>query len=444
MRLIKYIPEYQFLLKTKTKSLFDQAEQYFKGLFQSDKRNIERMCETVPESNYERIQHFISSSPWDALAVMNKVAENTSKSLQKFTKVGLLVDESGHSKKGDKSVGVGWQYNGNTGKVENCQVGVYAALCANQYYSLVDSRLYLPKDWTEDKARCLEAGIPEERIIFKTKPELALEIVKSLRELGIRFDWVDADGLYGNDFEFADALDQLGEVFVLEVHSNQKIYLEEPEIHIPKDLGKKGRKPSLPKSKQQSVQVRQYVAGCQQSYWNEFTIRETTKGPLRCQALVRKIWVWDGESLKAKERLLIIKKTKISNGFEYKYALTNAKENQFSWEDLIQMQSQRYFIERAFQESKQELGMSDYQVRGWRAWHHHTALVMMAQEFVLREKLLCQDTVPLLSTRDVRELIIIQLISKKRNLLEILKQILQRHRKRKQAIDNFYQKKLQI
>jgi SRSO17 transposase len=424
--------------------LFEQAVQYFKGLFQTDKRNMFRMSETVVDSNYEKIQHFISNSPWDAQAVMNKVAENASKSLDRFNKVGLFFDESGHSKKGDDSVGVGWQYNGNKGKVENCQVGVYAALCAHEYYSIVDSRLYLPKEWTNNKTRCLEAGVPEEKVVFKTKPELALEMVKSLREQGVRFDWADGDGLYGNDSELADGLEQLGEIFVLEVHSNQKIYLEEPEIYIPIWTGKKGRKPSLPKSKQQPLQARQYVSSTQRSYWKEFTIRDATKGPIRCLALVRKIWVWDGKSPMAKERLLIARKTNVSNGFEVKYALTNAKENKFSWLELVQMQSQRYFIERAFQESKQELGMSEYQVRGWRAWHHHTALVMMALEFVLREKLLCKDNAPLLSTRDVRELINVKLVSKKRTLAEILRQVLQRHRKRKQAIDNFYQKKLQI
>jgi len=436
--------EYQSFFKTKTKTLFEQAKQYFVGLFQSDKRNMERMCETVEGSSYEKIQHFISCSPWDAQAVMDKVATNTCKAFQKFSRVGLVIDESAHEKKGDKSVGVSRQYNGNKGKVDNCQVGVYAALCSGEYYSLVASRLYLTKEWTDDPQRCLDAGVPKENIIFKTKQELALDIVVSLRKQGIRFDFIDADGLYGNDSKFADALDMIGEVFMLEAHSDQKIYLEEPHIYIPPATGKRGRKPTLPKSKQHAVEARHYVASLPSSYWKEYTIRDTTKGFLNCMVLVRKVWVWDGELAQAKERLLVVRKTKTTKGVEIKYALTNAKENQFSWLELAQMQSQRYFIERAFQEGKQELGMSEYQVRGWLAWHHHMALVMMAQEFILREKLLNKDETPLLSTRDVRELIIIQLATKKETFLDILSQIFRRHRKRKEAIDMAHQINLRI
>jgi len=422
--------------------LFNQASQYLKGLFQSDKRNIERMCETVADSNYEKIQHFISSSPWDYRAVMNKVAENTSDAFRDFQRVGLLIDESGHGKKGDKSVGVARQYNGNIGKVDNCQIGVYAALCAAEHYSIVDSRLYLPKEWTDNPTRCREAGIPEENIVFKTKQELALEMVVSLRKRGVRFDFVDGDGLYGNDSKLADALELMGELFIFEVHSNQKIYLEEPEIYLPQVTGKRGRKPSLLKSRQHSIEVRQYIANVPQSYWKEFTIRDTTKGFLKCMTLVRKVWIWDGKSTQAKERLLVVRKTRTPNGVEIKYALTNAKENEYTWLELVQMQSQRYFIERAFQESKQELGMSEYQVRGWRAWHHHIALVMMAQEFVLREKLLCEDAAPLLSTRDIRELITIKLATKKKTITDVIVQIFKRHRKRQEASDYFHQKNL--
>jgi SRSO17 transposase len=373
---------------------------------------------------------------------MKKVAENTSKAFKNFKRVGLIIDESGHSKKGDKSVGVARQYNGNLGKIDNCQVGVYAALTTDGYYSLVDSRLYLPKEWTDDPTRCIEAGIPEENIVFKTKQELALEMVVSLRKQGVRFDFIDGDGLYGNDSKLAEALEQMGELFIFEVHCDQKIYLEEPTLYIPAASGRKGRKPSLLKSKQHSLEVRQYMANVPQSYWKEFTIRDTTKGFLKCMALVRTVWIWDGESAQPKERLLVVRKTRTPNGVEIKYALTNAKEDKFSWLDLVQMQSQRYFIERAFQESKQELGMSDYQVRGWRAWHHHIALVMMAQEFVLREKLLCKEDAPLLSTRDVRQLITVRLATKKKTITDVITQIFKRHRIRQEAIDNFHQKNL--
>ena len=154
------------------------AFQYCKGLFQAQKANIERMCERVVDSEYHQIQHFISESPWDWRMAYNDVATGISDAMAEAEagKVGLLIDESSHLKKGTKSVGVCRQYSGTIGKVDNCQVAVYGGLSAQNYYGLVDAALYLPSEWTDDKKRCDKAGIPKEFRTYKTKPQLATEI----------------------------------------------------------------------------------------------------------------------------------------------------------------------------------------------------------------------------------------------------------------------------
>jgi SRSO17 transposase len=125
-------------------------------------------------------------------------------------RTGLLIDESSHRKKGTKSVGVARQYCGTIGKVDNCQVAVYAGLSKENFYGLVDAALFLPEEWTGDKSRCRKAGIPGECQVHKTKPELALEIVKRQKANGIKFDWVGGDGLYGNAPALLGGLDQMG------------------------------------------------------------------------------------------------------------------------------------------------------------------------------------------------------------------------------------------
>ncbi len=127
---------------------------------QSEKRNMERMVEVVPETDYQVIQHFLTHSAWDHQAVINQVAKDADAWLGAEVSTGLHIDESGHTKKGKKSVGVARQWNGRLGKNDNCQVAVYGALGNGKHVGLIDARLYLPKAWTDDPARCVEADIP--------------------------------------------------------------------------------------------------------------------------------------------------------------------------------------------------------------------------------------------------------------------------------------------
>ena len=414
------------------------AFQYCKGLFQARKANIERMCEVVKDSDYHQMQHFISESPWDWRLAFDSVAKGISNAMTEADeKVGLLIDESSHLKKGDKSVGVYRQYSGTIGKVDNCQVAVYGGLSTQNAYGLIDGALYLPSEWTNDTKRCNKAGIPKEFQKYKTKPQLATEIVKRQKESGIKFDFVGADGLYGNAPHFLRSLDEMELLFVVEVHSNERVYVEKPLINVPdkKSDDARGRKRSAYKCEGQAMEVRDLVASLPKDSWEPVEIRQGTKGMLRCLGCVKKIYTWERGAAQSCDRQLVIRKTETANGAEIKYAFSNAAEGQHTAKELIQMQSQRYFVERAFQDAKQEMGMSQYQVRGWRAWHHHIALVMLSMEFVLTEKMLFKNEFPLLSSYDIREVFIRLHTTKGTTFEEIMDQMKTRHKQRQDDID---------
>lgn len=408
------------------------AQQYVKGLFQAQKRNMERMSERVADSEYYSIQHFISVSPWDSRAAMDKVARDTSALFCSCGSVALLLDESAHPKKGRHSVGVARQYCGTTGKVDNCQVAVYAALSAQHYYGLIDTALYLPGEWTGAKDRMRKAGVPPEHQHYKTKVELALDIVRRQKQLGTRFDYVAADTLYGNSYAFQHGLDALNIVFVAGVHCDQLVYLQPPVLAIPqKPPGVAGPAFKCYRTDDTPVKADALAAALRPEQWEDICVRQTAAGDLCCRGYVQRVYIWDRQSSGSEERLLIVRLRELPDGQkEYKYALSNAPEGQYSTDQLIRMLSQRYFVERCFQDSKQEAGMSQYQVRGWRAWHHHMALVMMALHFVLSEKLLFKDTLPLLSAYDVREIMLNVYSRKGITQQEIMAQIHKRHEQR--------------
>ena len=188
---------YQHRFRCGTRSASAQAQQYLCGLMQATKKNMERIEEVVPDCDYQSLHHFVSHSQWNERGVLDQVAADADGHLGGTADSCLLIDESSFPKKGMKSVEVARQWCGRLGKVENCQVAVFACLCHCPYATLIDTRLYLPKEWTQDPARCRAAGVPDETIVTRSRADLALELVWQARQNGVRFEWVGADGAYG-------------------------------------------------------------------------------------------------------------------------------------------------------------------------------------------------------------------------------------------------------
>ncbi len=220
---------------------------------------MERMAEVVPDSDGQVLQNFLTHSAWDYRGVMDQVAMNADQCVGSEVGAGLYIDESAFQKKGEKSVGVARQWNGRLGKQDNCQVGVFGALGRADRVSLIDARLYLPEEWTKDRRRCDEADIPEAHRIHKTKIELALEIVLHARSSGVRFEWVGIDGGYGHSFALLQTLEDQGEIFVADIHSDRQIYPDDPELYLPAQKDGPGRKRVIYHSDAHSIEVRKWV-----------------------------------------------------------------------------------------------------------------------------------------------------------------------------------------
>ena len=415
-----------------------QSKQYLSGLMQARKKNMERMAEVVPESDEQVLQHFLSNSNWDERGVLDQVALEADALLGDAHESALLIDESGITKKGNKSVGVARQWNGRLGKVDNCQVGVYAALSRGSVSTLIDTRLYLPSSWVQDKGRCKAAGVPSKDRCTKSKPELALEMVRHNRRLGVRFSWVAMDGLYGQDPALLRALEADGETFLADVHKDQHIYLENPRPVVPTSSLGRGRKPTRAVAQSEKMRIDEWTQAQPDSAWMRVRLRDSTKGALRVEVLHQRVWLWDAKETQARHWHLIVRR-EIKAREEIKYSLSNAPEHTPLLR-LTQMQGQRYWVERSFQDGKSQAGLDHYQARGWKAWHHHMALVMMAMLFMLKERVEHQQDYPLLSCADIETLLAHFLPRRDVGVEEVIRQMQVRHQKRQASIDSAYAK----
>jgi SRSO17 transposase len=315
-----YLSDYQWVFRNRTKKFFDKAQQYTRGLLVSHHRNIEQISDRLGTEDYFQLQHFITESNWEAQNAIDQAAKQISKALPKLKLTGLIIDETGTVKKGEKSVGVGWQYCGNVGKTANSQVCVMACLSNGDHASMVDAQLYLPKDWCCDLKRCEEAGIPEAGRTFKTKLEIAYDILMHQLELGTEFDFIGADGYYGNDINFGSKIDGLGLVYMLDIHSDQPVYLEKPELILPLRKSHRGREPKRLKATIQSIKVSEYCKGLETWHWGKIKVRHTAKGSLTGLYHFAKVFVWNKETNQIERRLLVIRKTRTSSGLEIKYS----------------------------------------------------------------------------------------------------------------------------
>jgi SRSO17 transposase len=175
---------------------------------------------------------------------LDQVAQDANRHLGGHPDSSLIIDESGCPKKGKHSVRVARQGGGQLGKIENCQVGVFAALGCGAAATLIDERLFLPERWTADPQRCQAAGILAAQCGFKRQHDLALERITHARQNGIGFAWVGFDGVSGSDPAFVRALDDHGELFVGDVHKDQCLYLDDPQPMVPPPATPRGRSPT--------------------------------------------------------------------------------------------------------------------------------------------------------------------------------------------------------
>ena len=251
----------------------------------------------------------------------------------------------------------------------------------------------------KDDARCRKAGVPEAGRVHRTKAELALAMVRAARERSAGkglWQWIGGDEVYGSNRALTDALEDLGETFLMDIARNHTLWDADPCPQLPAAArGRPATRARAAHPRARAWKASDLSAAHFEKESRLMTLRETTKGPLRARLWVRAVWQWEAGEERARARLLVVRR---EAGGSHKYSLTNAPADS-AWARLGLMQCQRFFIERAFEDARSELGLAQYEVRGWRGWHHHIARCCLALLFTLRERLAHAEAVPLLSVR---------------------------------------------
>jgi SRSO17 transposase len=438
--------KFESLFVVHRRNNIDKACSYILGLLKCDKdhTNMERMVEQVPELAYHQYHNFLSESKWSSQDVNNTTALETSAlmancKLKSGKPVGCLIDESSHLKKGKESVGVARQYAGTTGKVDNCQVAVYSSLCNEDHVSIMGAKLFLPKQWIDDKARCVKAGIPETERVFKTKPQLALEMIKSHIKLGVQFDWIGGDGLYGDNSEFINGLDDEGLFYVIDAHKDAMVYLEEPLLSLPEKTSNKGKPFKNLRPDKLASRIDNYCNSLTDRDYEEVVVRKTTKGLKKVRIHTVAVWQWDEKVNVIRPRTLVITRTSDSSK-RLKFSFSNGKIDEYTKAQYAYFQCSRYWVERSFDDAKNELGLSGYQVRKWNAWQHHQSLTMMACLYMLNLKVARRPEYELMSIRDMRIMIIANIFADEKTASMLHDQMLIRHKNRQKDINRHYKK----
>ena len=370
------------------------GEKFLEGLLSDlERKSVEPITEWLGQ--YRRpLQYFIGASPWDHRPILAQLVEEVAQELGEPNGV-LVIDPSTFPKKGKDSVGVARQWCGRLGKMESCQKGVFLGYVTNLGHTLVAERLYLPKEWTRDKARKDQCGIPK-GVRFKTAQKLSLDLLEECREK-LPHRWVVADDEFGRPFAFREALEEMGERYLLEIPSNLLVRVIRKKVDQKIGSAGKGRK------KTPYTRVDVWKKGLAKADWKKIRIREGTKGPLTVWAArVRVRTKYRGLRSKKMQWLMVLK-TEGRNP-EYRYYLSNAEED-VRLDEMVHAANARHWVEDCFERAKGEVGLDHYEVRSWRGWHHHITLSLLALYFLVLEQRRLNQSTPALTLQQSSEAI---------------------------------------
>jgi len=369
----------------------EAAHSYLQGLLATlPRKSIEPMVlavDGVAPKAVRAMQSFISEGQWNDERLIQQHWQEVDTDLGAAAGV-LMVDGSDFPKQGVHSVGVKRQYCGELGKRANCQAGVFVGYASSRGYTVLDRRLYVPTEWLTDDAyaeRRRQCGLPAETT-FKTKPELAQEMLAAVvQSQAVRCRWVVADEAFGGNPAFLDGVAGLGLWYFTEVPHTTRVWEVRPATHIPswRGRGRRPRRERLVEGAPEARTVLGVATALPAAAWTRQTIKEGSQGPMVAEfAAIRVVAVRD--TLPGPDVWLVLRRH-LETG-ELKTYLCHAPVDT-SLETLVHMSGMRWPIETCFEDSKQLLGMGDYEVRSWTGWHHHMTLVILAHFFVVRMSL---------------------------------------------------------
>ena len=350
------------------------ARHYVSGLLSDLKSKDAESIAYLHDRERQGLQKFIGQASWDHEPLIAELARQVGQRLGEPGGV-LIFDPSAFVKQGKKSVGVQRQWCGRLGKVENCQVGVFLGYASHAGHALVDSRLYLPREWTKDRKRMSEAGVPRE-VRFATRHELALQMLDLHGRL-LPHRWVAGDDEMGRSSWFRQQLRQRGERYLLAVPSNTLVRDLVPPDPPYSGQGRRRRTPFM--------RADVWRAALAEGDWETVEVRDWEKGPLLTQVA----WTLaqartEGKVSDVAESLLIFREQQSDGSWKHDYLLSNEVASRPPVE-MAWVCKAEHRVEECLKLAKGEAGLADYQVRTWEGWHHHVCLSLLANWFLCEE-----------------------------------------------------------
>jgi SRSO17 transposase len=331
---------------------------YLQGILSdTSRKNGWQLAEHAREARPDGMQRLLSHAVWDTDGVRDDLRSYALEHLGQQSAI-VVIDETSFPKRGRHSAGVGLQYCGTTGQVENCQVGVFLAYVTARGHTLIDRELYLPFDWIEASSRRQEVGIPE-TVRFQTKPELAVQMMERLRQAAVAIEWVVADTVYGGNLDLRTWLQAHGYPYVLAVACDEPVGIVTPD-------GRRRR-----------VEVREVEALLlHDQQWQRLAMSEGTKGPrLFDWAVVPMLHQWEDDG-----RHWLLMRRSLTDPQEKTYYFVFAPVGT-TLQEMVKAIGARWHIEEDFENAK-DLGLDHYEVRSFVGWYRHITLVLLALAYL--------------------------------------------------------------
>jgi SRSO17 transposase len=312
----------------------------------AERKNSWQLAEVSGDTTPDGFQHLLRRALWDPDAVRDELRTYVMQHLGDPHGV-LVIDETGFLKKGQHSAGVARQYSGTAGRIENCQIGVFLGYAGRLGHTLLDRELYLPQEWTNDWARCRQAGIPDARR-FATKPQLAKQMLHRALAAGVPAQWVTGDSVYGDDRRLRMWLEAQPQAYVLAVSGKEYVW-----------LGWRQR------------QVKTVLAALPEEGWTRLSAGDGAKGPRWYD------WRWLplADPVDPTWRRWLLVRRSISEPAELRAYVVFAPQAT-TLEEVVRVAGARWTIESSFEAAKGEVGLDDYEVRSYTGWYRHITLAM--------------------------------------------------------------------
>ena len=371
-RMQKFVQPFADLLRLPAQR--EHAADYVSGLVSDlEKKNVESIAYRHDQDR-RNLQHFIGVAEWDHQPLFAELAKQVGHEIGERDGV-IVFDPSAFPKQGKQSVGVARQWCGRLGKLDNCQVAVYMGYVTRSDHVLVNTRLYLPEEWTRDRKRMKAAGVPR-GVRFQTRHSQALEMLDEQGHL-LPHAWVAGDDEMGRTTAFRKELNDRNEQYLLAVPSNTAIRDLEA---TPPPYGGHGSNPKTP-----FVQAHQWRDEVDADQWTRIKVRDAEKGPLEIDIVACRVQTKIKRRMMQYDEMLVIIRSLDEEGVtKYDYYLSNAASNT-PLKELGRVALAENRIEEAIKRGKSQAGLSDYEVRNWRGWHHHQVLSLIATWFLASE-----------------------------------------------------------